>query len=151
LRPSPHTDDSNFQDAQAIGGYGVSSWAHDNKNNPLDYNFSMLTIAELPEYIRRAEKLLSATERLDIVTYLAAHPKSGELMEGTGGVRKLRWGRGAQGKSGGVRVIYYVQSNVMPLYLITLFAKNERANISKAERNELAELVDVLVHIWLET
>jgi hypothetical protein len=50
-----------------------------------------------------------------------------------------------------VRVIYYVHSDVMPLYLITLFAKNERANISKAERNELAELVDVLVHIWLET
>ena len=117
----------------------------------MDYNFFMLTIAELPEYIRRAEKLLSASERLDIVTYLAAHAKAGDLMEGTGGVRKLRWGRGAQGKSGGVRVIYYVHSDVMPLYLITLFAKSERANISKAERNELAELVDVLVHIWLET
>ena len=111
----------------------------------------MLTIAELPEYVRRAEKLLSASERLDIVTYLAAHPKAGGLMEGTDGVRKLRWGRGAQGKSGGVRVIYYVHSDVMPLYLITLFAKNERANINKAERNELAKLVDVLVHIWLET
>ena len=62
----------------------------------------MLTIAELPEYIRRAEKLMSASERLDIINYLATHPKAGDLMEGTGGVRKLRWGRGAQGKSGGV-------------------------------------------------
>ena len=82
---------------------------------------------------------------------MAVHPKAGDLDEGTGGVRKLRWGRGAQGKSGGVRVIYYVHSEKMPLYLLTLFAKNERANISKAQRNELAELVDLLVHIWLES
>ena len=49
-----------------------------------------------------------------------------------------------------VRVVYYMHSELMPLYLLTLFAKNERANISKAERNALAELVDVLVQIWLE-
>lgn len=71
-------------------------------------------------------------------------------MEGTGGVRKLRWGRGGQGKSGGVRVIYYFHSEAMPLYLLTLFAKNERANLSKAERNNLAELVDILVQAWFE-
>lgn len=94
---------------------------------------------------------MSATERLDIVNYLAAHPKAGDLMKGAGGVRKLRWGRGAQGKSGGVRVIYYVHSDAMPIYLLTIFAKNERTNISKAERNELAELVDLLVQIWLES
>ncbi len=110
----------------------------------------MLTIAELPEYIRRAEKLMSAAERLDIVNYLAAHPKAGDLMEGTGGVRKLRWGRGAQGKSGGVRVIYYLHSEAMPLYLLTLFAKNERANLSKAQRNALADMVELLVQHWQE-
>ena len=48
-------------------------------------------------------------------------------------------------------MIYYVHSDAMPLYLITLFAKNEKANISNAERNELAELVDLLVQIWLES
>ena len=111
----------------------------------------MLTIAELPEYIRRAEKLMSAAERLDIVNYLAVHPKAGDLMEGTGGVRKLRWGRGAQGKSGGVRVIYYVHSEAMPLYLLTLFAKSERANLSKAERNALADMVELLAQFWLDS
>ncbi len=60
----------------------------------------MITIAELPEYIRRAEQLMSDAERLDVVNYLAAQPKAGDLMEGTDGVRKLRWGRGAKGKSG---------------------------------------------------
>ena len=110
----------------------------------------MITIAELPEYIRGASKLLDSVERQDIVNYLAAHPKAGDLMEGTGGVRKLRWGRGNQGKSGGVRVIYYFHSDAMPLYLLTLFAKNERANLSKSERNELGELVNVLVGVWLD-
>ena len=110
----------------------------------------MLTVAETQEYIRRAEKLLSEDERREIVSYLALHPKAGDLIEGTGGIRKLRWARGGRGKSGGVRVIYYVHSELMPLYLLTLFAKNERANLSKAERNDLAELVDVLVSAWLE-
>jgi len=119
------------------------------KSNPLDYTVSGLqTVAELPEYIRTADKLLSMSERMDVVRYLAEHPKAGDLIEGTGGVRKLRWGRGGQGKSGGVRVIYYVYDATMPLYLLTLFAKGDKANLTKAERNELAGLVDLLVEIW---
>lgn len=108
----------------------------------------MQTIAETPEYIRRAEKLLLDDERRDLLHYLAEHPKSGDLMEGTGGVRKLRWSRGGRGKSGGVRVIYYYHSDALPLYLLTLFAKNERANLGKAERNKLADLVGLLVAAW---
>jgi hypothetical protein len=69
-------------------------------------------------------------------------------MEGTGGIRKLRWGRGGQGKSGGVRVIYYVHDDAMPLYLLTIFAKSERANLGRAQRNELAGLVRILVRTW---
>ena len=49
-----------------------------------------------------------------------------------------------------MRVVYYFHSEAMPLYLLTMFAKNEQANLSKAERNELASLVDVLVQIWFE-
>lgn len=105
-------------------------------------------IAELPGYLRLADKLLSPEERQDLIDYLAEHPKAGDIMEGTGGVRKLRWRRGNHGKSGGVRVIYYYHDDLMPLYLLTLFAKGDKANLTKAERNELAGLVDVLVSIW---
>ena len=108
----------------------------------------MLTIAELPEFIRTADKLLSEIERQDVIRYLAEHPKAGDLMEGAGGVRKLRWRRGGQGKSGGVRIIYYFHDELMPLYLLTLFAKGDRSNLSKAERNELAGLVQLLVLGW---
>jgi hypothetical protein len=109
----------------------------------------LITVAELPEYQRRAQKLLSEDEQHDIVNYLAAFPKDGDLIRGTGGVRKLRWRRSGRGKSGGVRVIYYFHSERMPLYLLTVFAKNERADLSQAERNELARLVDVLVETTL--
>lgn len=68
---------------------------------------------------------------MDIINYLAAPPKAGDLMEGAGGIRKLRWGRGAQGKSGGVRVVYYVHSDLMPLYLLTLFAKTNAPTSAK--------------------
>ena len=50
----------------------------------------------------------------------------------------------------GACVIYYVHSDAMPLYLLTMFAKNERANLTRAECNELAGLVDLLVQIWFE-
>jgi hypothetical protein len=105
---------------------------------------ALITVAETPEYLRCAERLLSAVERADVVAYLAAHPRAGDLMQGTGGVRKLRWALGGRGKSGGARVIYYFHSEAMPLYLLTVFGKNERANLSKAERNDLAGLARIL-------
>jgi len=120
-------------------------------SNPLDYIFAMLiTVTELPEYIRRSSELLSESERKSIINHLAVHPSAGDLMEGTGGIRKLRWGRGSKGKSGGVRVIYYYHDERIPLYLLTMFGKNEQANLTKAERNELSKLVGMLVKIALE-
>ena len=107
----------------------------------------MQTVVELSEFIRQAHGLLSASETLLLVNYLAEFPQSGDLMQGTGGVRKLRWAREGKGKSGGVRVIYYFHSEHMPLYLLTLFAKNERANLSMAERNQLAQLVKKLIDV----
>ena len=105
----------------------------------------LITVAETGEYQRRAEKLLAGNERQDIVNYVAAFPKAGDLIPGTGGVRKLRWRRGGKGKSGGVRVIYYFHSERMPLYLLSVFSKNERADLSQSERNGLAAMVELLV------
>ena len=107
----------------------------------------MQTVVELPEFIRRTRGLLSTSETQLLVNYLAEFPQSGDLMQGTGGVRKLRWAREGTGKSGGVRVIYYFHSEDIPLYLLTIFAKNERANLTMAQRNELAQLAKQLVKI----
>ena len=104
----------------------------------------LVTVAELPEFARCADRLMSESERKEVTDYLAAYPKSGDLLQGTGGIRKLRWARGGKGKSGGVRVIYYFQDRRIPLYLLTVFGKGEKDNLTKAERNELAELVLIL-------
>jgi hypothetical protein len=104
----------------------------------------MFTVAETSEYARRAGKLLSENERTELIFYLAAHPEAGDVMEGTGGVRKLRWRRQGKGKSGGARVIYFYHSDRMPLYLLTIYGKNEKDNLSAAERNELAKLTKLL-------
>lgn len=70
----------------------------------------MQTIVELPEFQKKSDKLLSYSERLSIINYLASHPASGDIMQGTGGIRKLRWSAQGKGKSGGIRVIYYQSS-----------------------------------------
>lgn len=110
----------------------------------------LTTVTELPEYIRRASELLNEAEHKSVIDYLAAHPRTGDIMEGTGGIRKLRWARGGKGKSGGIRIIYYYHDQRIPLYLLTVFGKNEKSNITKSERNELAKLVGVLVQVALE-
>lgn len=108
------------------------------------------TIAELPSYRSQAEKHLSAEERQAIIGYLAEHPRAGIVIQGTGGIRKLRWGKGGRGKSGGVRIVYYFHDERIPIYLLTLFAKNEQANLITSERHQLALLVKRLVTIALE-
>jgi hypothetical protein len=104
----------------------------------------MHTIVELPEFQRRALALLTDSEKQGIISYLAAHPQSGAIMQGTGGVRKFRWASGNKGKSGGVRVIYYYHNESIPLFLLTVFGKSEKANLSKAEQNELAKFTSIL-------
>jgi hypothetical protein len=108
----------------------------------------MITVAETGEFIRKAKKLLSEDERQVLVSYLSAHPESGVVMEGTGGIRKLRWARQGMGKSGGVRVIFFYYNQGMPLYALTLFGKGDKDNLTQTERNDLAKLVDVLIGYW---
>ncbi len=75
---------------------------------------------------------------------VANDPECGEIMQGTGGVRKVRVGRGGRGKSGGARVVYIHHDAENPIFLLAAFAKNEKANLSKAERNEMAKAVKTL-------
>lgn len=69
-------------------------------------------------------------------------------MQGTGGIRKLRWSRQGGEKSGGIRVIYYFHNEFMPLYLLAVFGKNEKANLAVEEKQLLAKSVKQLVTTW---
>ena len=107
--------------------------------------FPPQTIIETQEFIKRSERRMSATEREEAIYLIANHPERGVLIRETGGVRKIRFGIAGRGKSGGVRIIYFFHNENMPIYLLTVFAKNEKANLSKAECNALAKLTQLLV------
>jgi len=86
-----------------------------------------------------------------LITYLAANPTAGDLIQGTGGVRKRRWGLEGRGKRGGARVIYLYQKPDLPLFALTIFAKNERADLSQQDRNDLRRLTKLLVDTYRRT
>ncbi len=106
---------------------------------------AFITVVETPSYLRRAEKLLSEDERFGVVSLVGEDPECGVVMRGTGGVRKVRFAREGGGKSGGFRVVYFFHGLDMPLFLLTVFAKSGKSNLTAAERNQLRVLTTQLV------
>ncbi len=109
---------------------------------PLEYIKEVQAVVEMPSYLRMAEAIFSRAEREDIVSMVAADPECGEVMQGTGGFRKVRVGRSGMGKRGGARIVYIFRNEGFPVFLVTAYAKNEKDNLTKRERNELAKRAD---------
>jgi hypothetical protein len=106
-------------------------------------NSPLLTVIETKAYLRDAAKLLSHTERDEVIDMIAKNPECGDVIPGGGGTRKVRIGLEGRGKRGGARVIFH--NRKMPAYLFAIFAKNERTNLAAAERNALAKIVKAIV------
>jgi hypothetical protein len=95
-------------------------------------------VIETPTFLADARNAdLSEDERLEIISTIAGNPEMGDLMPGTGGARKVRFAGRGKGKSGGYRVVTYYSAEDVPVLMLALIDKGERANLSKAERNEL--------------
>jgi RelE toxin of RelE / RelB toxin-antitoxin system len=105
----------------------------------------MQTVVETPSYLAAADRLFSPDERLAIIDSLASDPTCGVVIPGSGGIRKVRFGFGARGKSGGARIIYLFSGESLPVFVLAAFAKNEKANLSPAERNALAKMVTDMI------
>jgi hypothetical protein len=112
---------------------------------------SPITVVETPEFLSATRKLLTEEERALLVDYLANNPAAGELVPGTGGVRKLRWGLEGRGKRGGARVIYFYHGADIPLFALTAYAKNERADLSHKDRNDFRRLTKLLAESYGRT
>ena len=104
----------------------------------------MITVTETAWFIKRAEKLLPSEEKSELIDYIATNPESGDVIAKTGGVRKLRYARKGQGKSGSFRVVYYYYNSENPVFLFDIFGKNEKSNISDNEKNELYKIIQEL-------
>ncbi|WP_127903657.1 type II toxin-antitoxin system RelE/ParE family toxin [Solirhodobacter olei] len=101
------------------------------------------TVVELPEFQKRARAIMSEQERKAAIDYIAANPEAGVALGG--GLRKVRIPREGGGKSGGFRTIYVFGGTHMPIFLITVFAKNEKANLSRAEQAAAVEMSKVII------
>ena len=107
----------------------------------------MHSVVETKAYLAAASDAgMTEEERAEVVLTLAANPEAGEIMPGCGGARKLRVRKPGTGKSGGYRVISYYAGNNFPVFLLTVFGKNEKASLGKGERNALAKLTGTLTN-----
>ena len=101
-----------------------------------------VTVVETPDFVRRAKAAMTEAERTALIDLLAATPEAGVSLGG--GLRKVRFGRTGAGKSGGFRSIHFYRVGAGPVFLLTMFAKNERSNLSAAEVAALMKLGDEL-------
>lgn len=110
-----------------------------------------LLIVTTSSFDKKADKLLSKDALEELFDYLEECPDSGQIIQGTGGIRKLRWasGKNNKGKSGGVRVLYHYSKEVVIL-LITLYSKSEQENITQAEKTTLKSMVERLLKEFKE-
>ena len=100
----------------------------------------LLTVVETAVFSRRADKLLTAEERQEVINFLAANPLDGDEIQGTGGVRKLRFAARGKGKSGGTRVIYYFLDDETPLFALLIYGKDEQDDLSPDQKKAVATL-----------
>ncbi|RIK91874.1 MAG: addiction module toxin RelE [Proteobacteria bacterium] len=105
----------------------------------------MHVIVETEMFLRAAKLTgVSDEEREGIVSWLAANPTAGDVIQGTGGVRKARIAAKGKGKSGGYRVITFFGGNDMPLFLLTIYAKGDRADLSPEMRKAVTSVAEII-------
>jgi len=104
----------------------------------------MQTVVETPTFQRQVAKLLNTDEWQELITVLAENPEAGDPIPGTGGVRKMRFGARDQGKSSGIRVIYYFFDTSLPLYALLAYGKGEQVNLTAEQKRKIAEFAKAI-------
>ena len=99
-------------------------------------------IVETSVFTRRLARLLSPEAYRLLQLFLALHPEAGALIPGSGGLRKLRWSGKSKGKRGGTRLIYYWEPSQGRIYLLFIFAKNERLDLTPYQLRRLREILE---------
>lgn len=109
-----------------------------------------VSVIEFAGYRRRANELLTAGQRDAVIDLVAYEPTCGDIIPGSGGLRKVRIGRDGIGKRGGTRVVYYFYNEDFPILLLALYAKNEKSDLTTAEKREFAAAMKEIVRQWKE-
>lgn len=101
-----------------------------------------ITVVETHVFARAADGIWTEAERVALIDQVARNPEAGDVVPGTGGVRKLRWSRSGSGKRGGARVIYFYYRADCPLYLLLAYAKAQATDLTPAEKKAVASLAE---------
>ncbi|SRR5579871_116621 len=104
----------------------------------------LITVAETPLFVRQAQKVWTEAEREEFVDYIASDPEAGDVIPDTGGVRKIRWSTEGTGTRGGARVIYFYHDPGRPLYLLMVYAKARKEDLSADEKRTIRRLAAAL-------
>lgn len=102
----------------------------------------MLEFVETPLFSKILERYLSDEEYAELQAFLSEHPDAGDVIPGSGGVRKLRWASKGRGKRGGLRVIYYLQLAQGQIWLLTLYRKNVKEDIPVHVLKKIKEAIE---------
>ena len=105
----------------------------------------MQTLVPIRTFEEKARKLLGRTGFDDLLEFLARRPKAGRIIQGTGGLRKVRFARPGKGKSGGSRVIYYNHNDTKPVLLLLIYAKANQDNLTDAQKAQLKRHVNAII------
>ena len=106
---------------------------------------TMHTVVETESYLRDVKSAgMTEDQRNAAVDLVATNPEAGDVMQGTGGVRKAQLAGRGKGKSGGYRIVYYFGGGDIPVFLLTVFGKGEKANLTQGEKNALRSLTAIL-------
>jgi hypothetical protein len=103
-----------------------------------------MLFVETPVFTRLVTAMLSDAEYAAFQQSLTDRPDAGSLIEGGAGIRKVRWAMHGAGKRGGLRVIYYWRIAEDQIYLLYLFSKNARTDLTQAQIRQLAEAARAL-------
>lgn len=105
----------------------------------------MQSLVPIGSFEKKARNLLGDAGFEDLLEFLARQPRSGSVIPGTGGLRKVRFARPGLGKRGGVRVIYFNHSEHKPILLLLIYAKAEREDFDADQASRLRKYVDEIV------
>lgn len=101
-----------------------------------------MVIIETSMFTRRIKELMSDDDYKDLQEALVNRPDMGAIIQGTGGLRKVRWKLEGRGKSGGIRAIYYWVTADEHIYMLLAYPKNEQDNLTPEQKKALKTIVE---------
>ena len=101
-----------------------------------------MKIIETSFFTKKINTLFSDDEYRNLQNELILNPEKGNIIRGSGGLRKIRYGTSGRGKSGGVRIIYYWIKNKEIILLLLIYPKNEQDNLTPSQLKILKSLVE---------